>query len=185
MNVVVLHGSAHTGGDSDTLIDSFLEGLGDESGHTIVHFRPIDMNIAHCRACGGCFEGGGCVIDDDMQEVYPAFSEAEVVVLGTPMFWGYMTSQLKTLLDRLEAIVSHEHFGGKDFVLLVAYRHYYGSIVEWLQRIASGFGSRCHALTCQTFDVEAGCDVPIGKLPDKLRQACRIGREILQSQEGS
>ncbi len=183
MNVVVLHGSAHVGGDTDTLIDAFLEGLGSDSAHHTVHFRPIDMNIAHCRACGKCLGGGGCVIDDDMQQVYPAFSEADVVVLGAPMFWGYMTSQLKTLFDRLEAIVSREHFGGKDFVLFVTYRSYYGSMVEWLQRITSWCGSRCHALACQTFDAETGRDVPIGDLPGDLQRAQEIGLEILRNHD--
>ncbi|MBN1857681.1 flavodoxin family protein [Candidatus Bipolaricaulota bacterium] len=183
MNVVVLHGSAHIGGDTDTLISSFLEGIGGEAEHNTVHFRPIDMNIAHCRACGECLSGGGCVIDDAMQQVYPAFSKADVVVLGAPMFWGYMTSQLKTLFDRLEAIVSREHFGGKDFVLFVTYRSFYGSMVEWLQRVTSWCGSRCHALTCQTFDPETGRDVPIAVLPEKLRKAETIGQEVLRIRE--
>ncbi len=185
MNMIVLHGSAHAGGDTDTLIDAFLKGLGGEAAHNTVHFRPIDMDIAHCRACGECFGGGGCVIDDEMQNVYPAFSKADVVVLGAPMFWGYMTSQLKTLFDRLEAIVSEEHFGGKDFVLFVTYRSYYGSMVEWLQRITAWSGSRCHALTCQTFDPETGRDVPIAELPEKLLQAKKIGQEILRIREVS
>jgi len=183
MNVVVLHGSAHVGGDTDTLIDAVLEGLDSGTKHNIVHFRPIDMNIAHCRACGSCFSGRGCVIDDDMKQVYPAFSEADIVVLGAPMFWGYMTSQLKTLFDRLEAIVSQEHFGEKDFVLLVTYRSYYGSMVEWLQRITSWCGSRCHAVTCRTFDAETGRDVPIGGFPEKIRQAQDIGRQIVRNRE--
>jgi multimeric flavodoxin WrbA len=113
-----------------------------------------------------------------MQGVYPVFRDADIVVLAAPMFWGYMTSQLKTLFDRLEAVVSPTYFGGKDFVLLVGYRHYYGSMVEWMDRIATGFGSRAHAVLAQTYDPEANRDVPVQEMPAKLEEAYQLGAEI-------
>jgi len=181
MNVIVLHGSARTGGDTDTLAEHFLRGLGEEEKHKVARFRPIEMGIAHCRGatCMGCSAGTGCVIDDDMQAVYPAFRDADVVVMATPIFWGYMTSQLKTLFDRLEAVASPTYFGNKDFVLLIAYRHYYGSMVEWIERIAEGFGSRAHAVLARTYDPESDRDVPIAETPGRLREAAALGRTIL------
>ncbi|MFC2082048.1 flavodoxin family protein [Candidatus Bipolaricaulota bacterium] len=180
MNVVVLHGSARRGGDTDTLAEHFVQGLEESGPHDVTHFVPIDMEIAHCRACMECAKGNGCLLDDDMQSVYPAFHDADVVVLASPMFWGYMTSQLKTLFDRLEAVVSADFFGDKDFVLLIGYRHYYGSMIEWLDRIATGFGSRSHAIACQTYDPQTGRDVPIRELPGKLNEAQELGRRIAQ-----
>ena len=51
MNILVLHGSARRGGDTDTLADAFLGGASESGSHDITHFHPIDMTIAHCRAC--------------------------------------------------------------------------------------------------------------------------------------
>lgn len=186
MRVLVLHGSARKGGDTDTLAERFLAGMAEEGRHEVRDFYAIDMNIAHCRgaACMGCGGDGGsagCVVQDDMQAVYPALREADVVVLATPMFWGYMTSQLKTLLDRLEAAVSPAYFGGKDFVLLIGYRHYYGSMVEWLNRITRAFGSRCHSMACQTYDPETDRDIPIAESPKCLEEAFALGRQIAAS----
>ena len=180
MKVVVFHGSAHRNGDTDTLAEHFLRGMNDAGQHAVTHFIPIDMMIAHCLACMQCMNGNGCVIQDDMQSVYPALRDADVVVLATPMFWGYMTSQLKTLFDRLEAVVSADYFGNKDFVLLIGYRHYYGSMIEWLERITSGFKSRCHAIPCQTFDTATGADRPIQQMPEKLDEAYQLGRRIAE-----
>ncbi len=177
MRIVVLHGSARRGGNSDTLVDRFLDGAGGETEHEISHFRPIEMNIAHCRGCNAC-SSGPCVIRDDMDAVYAAFSRADAVVLAAPMFWGYMTSQLKTLFDRLEALASPRHFGGKDFVLFVTYRHYFGSMVEWLGRITRGYGSTLRVLTCQTYDPATDRDVAIAELPDHLTSAYRLGQEV-------
>ena len=180
MKVLVLHGSARKGGDTDTLAEHFLRGLGEEEAQTVTHFRPSEMHIEHCRACMKCGRGDGCVIEDDMRAVYPAFREAKVVVMAAPMFWGYMTSQLKTLFDRFEAICSPTYFGNKDFVLLIGYRHYYGSMVEWMERIAKGFGSRAHAVLAQTFDPETHTDVPIAEIPEKLEEAFQLGRTVAQ-----
>src|SRR5512137_145701 len=99
VKVLVLHGSARRGGDTDTLAEHFLAGMAEVGRYEVRHFYPIDMNIAHCRgaACGACGGDGGsagCIVQDDMQLVYPALREADVVVLAAPMFWGYMTSQL-------------------------------------------------------------------------------------------
>jgi multimeric flavodoxin WrbA len=180
MKALILHGSARAGGDTDTLAEQFLEGLGGEEKNEVTHFRPIEMEIAHCRGatCMACSRGNGCVVEDDMRAVYPALRDADVVVLATPMFWGYMTSQLKTLFDRLEAVVSPEYFGGKDFVLLIGYRHYYGSMVEWMTRIANGFGSRAHAVLAQTFDPQTGKDIPIRETLAKLEEAFELGAKI-------
>lgn len=178
MKVLVLHGSARRGRDTDTLAEAFVEGMSESGEHDVTHFIPIDMNIAHCRACGGCISDQRCVIDDDMQAVYPALLEADVVVLATPMFWGYMTSQLKTLFDRLEAVVSEKYLGNKDFVLLIGYRGYYGSMVEWLKRITGFVNSRSHALTYQTFNPETGVDIPIQETPERLEEVRQLGREI-------
>ncbi len=178
MNVIVLHGSAHRNGDTDTLAEHFLRGMNEAGSHNVTHFVPIDMDIEHCRACMECTKGKGCVIQDDMQAVYPALRDANAVVLATPMFWGYMTSQLKTLFDRLEAVMSSEYFGNKEFVLLIGYRQYYGSIIEWLERITRLVGSRSHAIACQTYDPSTGIDVPIQQLPDKLEEAHQLGRRL-------
>jgi len=113
-----------------------------------------------------------------MQPVYLALKDADIVILAAPMFWGYMTSQLKTLFDRLEAVVSPTYFGGKDFVLLIGYRHYYGSMIEWLERITNGFGSRCHALAVQTYDPGTDRDIPVSEMPEKLEEAFRLGQSF-------
>jgi len=178
MKVVVLHGSARVGGDTDTLAERFLLGLDQAGPHEVKHFRPIEMHIEHCRACMSCADGSGCVIDDAMQEIYPAFCDADLVVMAAPMFWGYMTSQLKTLFDRLEAVVSERCFGGKDFVLLIGYRQYFGSMVAWLDRIAGLSSSRAHAITVQTFDPDAGVDVPVVQQPERLAEAEKLGRRL-------
>jgi len=40
---------------------------------------------------------------DDLQQVYRRVATAEVVLLGSPIYYGYVTGQLKSCLDRFYA----------------------------------------------------------------------------------
>jgi len=51
-------------------------------------------------------------------------------------------------------------------------------MVEWLDRITKGFGSRAHAITARTYDPDTGKDIPIVDLPEVLAEAYRLGQEL-------
>ncbi len=113
MKTIVLHGSPHKNGDSDTLAESFLQGLGEKRGGEVLHFYTNEMQIRPCQGCLTCAKSAGhrCAINDDMEVVYAAFDEADLVVWATPMYWGYMTAQLKAPLDRMEALAEAHELG--------------------------------------------------------------------------
>ena len=41
---------------------------------------------------------------DDMQQIYPVYREADVVVLASPMYYWEISGQLKCAFDRLFAV---------------------------------------------------------------------------------
>ena len=45
MKIVVLHGSPRKGKNSDTLADSFIEGVYQTEGHSVTHFYLNEMSI--------------------------------------------------------------------------------------------------------------------------------------------
>jgi len=58
--------------------------------------------IGPCTACNICKQGLICGWDDDFGELIPVLSDPEVagIVIGTPVYFGGMTSQCKAFLDR-------------------------------------------------------------------------------------
>jgi multimeric flavodoxin WrbA len=110
-----------------------------------------------------------------MQQIYRAFIEADVVVFATPMYWGYMTAQLKAVMDRLEAVT--DHFQGKTFVVLITYRHHAQSTVAFFERVCPYFGVTLHVVTCRTTDANEN-DIPISRCPDSLREAFDLGASL-------
>jgi len=58
--------------------------------------------IDPCVACNICTKDLICGIDDDFGELIPILADKDVaaVVIGTPVYFGSMTAQCKSLLDR-------------------------------------------------------------------------------------
>jgi multimeric flavodoxin WrbA len=107
-----------------------------------------------------------------MQKIYSAFIEADMIVFATPMYWGYMTAQLKAVMDRMEAIT--DRFKGKIFVVLITYRHHCESTVAFFKRICPYFKVDLHVITCRTMDAQEH-DIPITSIPEKLQEAYTLG----------
>lgn len=135
------------------------------------------MNIRPCQGCEDCAAHleHFCSTEDDMQQIYSAYIEADLIVFATPMYWGYMTAQLKAVVDRMEAIT--DHFNGKTFVVLITYRHHCVSTVAFFERICPYFMVDLHVITCRTVDDQER-DLPIASLPEKLQEAHALGQRL-------
>ena len=101
--VLGIYGSPRKGGNTDRLLDKALEGAESAGGLTRTVFVR-DLKIGGCTECGGCDKTGRCVIQDDMQKIYPLLEEADVIFLASPIFFYNLTSQVKALIDRSQAM---------------------------------------------------------------------------------
>jgi multimeric flavodoxin WrbA len=131
MNALVLYGSPRKDGSSATLVKHFLQGFNSTGNNTVKEFYANDVKVRPCQGCLTCARLGDntCATEDDMQQIYSAFVDANIVVWATPMYWGYMTAQLKTILDRMEALACgpEENWKGKTFVAIITYHYHYQS----------------------------------------------------------
>lgn len=107
MKILGIAGSPRKGGNSETLLDWALEAAA-ARGAEAAKIRVCDLNISGCRECGGCEREGVCVVDDDMQKVYPEFLGAERVIVATPVFFMGAPSQLKAFIDRFQCVWSRK-----------------------------------------------------------------------------
>lgn len=103
--IVVLNGSPRRNGNTSELVKAFTEGA-ESAGHTVTEFFLQGMDIHGCR---GCFGGGKdpdhpCVQRDGMDQIYPAYREADIVVLASPLYYWNLSGQLRTAFDRLFAV---------------------------------------------------------------------------------
>ena len=122
MKVVGIVGSPRIDQTTDALVRKVLEGCEDAgAGTEIFHLGGLD--IRGCIACMACRETGICAQQDDMAILYDRIEEADALVLGTPIYVWYMTSQMKAFTDRLFAFMkpgfTHRLGEGRKTILVV------------------------------------------------------------------
>jgi|YelNatPaOPRAMG01_1025707.scaffolds.fasta_scaffold00665_4 multimeric flavodoxin WrbA len=104
MKVVGIIGSPRRGGSTEILVERVLMGAM-EKGAQVEIFRLNELNIKGCQGCNYCQENESCKQEDDMQKIYRAFYLADAIVIGSPIYMGYVTGQTKIFLDRLYALL--------------------------------------------------------------------------------
>lgn len=110
MNILVVLGSPRKKGNSETLVNTVIEGLQEKNQclvdsiylHGLNDYRP-------CRGCGGCEKTGTCVIKDDLTEIYEKVDRADLIFLVTPVYFYGPSAQIKIFIDRFQARWSRKY----------------------------------------------------------------------------
>ncbi len=99
MKIVVLTGSPHKNGTSNTLVNEFIRGAM-EAGHTITRFDTPFLNIHPCIGCDHCGMNGPCVFNDDMPNILDTILASDMIVFATPIYYFGFSAQIKSAIDR-------------------------------------------------------------------------------------
>lgn len=118
-NVLVLMSAGTRHGNTDRLTDAYIRGLV-KKGHTVTKIYLGSIRMAGCRGCGACQRNGNrCVVQDDMQRLYPLFAQCDTLVMASPLYFWTITARLKAFVERLYAISKEDKYPEKETVLLM------------------------------------------------------------------
>ena len=101
--VIVISTSLRHGSNSDLLAEKFLEGAKD-AGNDVEKISLVGKNIQFCKGCLACQKLGHCVIKDDVNDIMAKVLKADVICWATPIYYYEMSGQMKTLIDRMNAM---------------------------------------------------------------------------------
>ncbi len=102
-NAVIFLGSPRKNGNTNSLTAPFIRRL-EESGWAVKVYDLHDLDLKPCIACRTCQQDHsifGCIHDDDMQQIFDAILDSDLVVIATPIYSWYATPPVKTVMDRL------------------------------------------------------------------------------------
>ncbi len=100
MKIVAILGSPRPKGNSATIAERFLESAG-KYGAKITKFNLNSMTYRGCVACRECkTRADKCVLRDDLTQALNDITEADIVVMASPVYFGDVTGQLKCFIDR-------------------------------------------------------------------------------------
>jgi multimeric flavodoxin WrbA len=102
MHAIAISGSPRRDGNTETLLHRCLEKLG-QHGVPGQFITLRDKTIRPCRACGTCAKRKDRTCstqDDDFHPVFEAMQQADIIVVGSPVYFGSAAPELMALLDR-------------------------------------------------------------------------------------
>ena len=114
--VIVISTSLRRGSNSDMLANQFVEGA-KTAGNEVEKISLVGKNIQFCKGCLACQKLDRCVINDDVNDIMAKVLKADVVVWATPIYYYEMSGQMKTLIDRMNAMYSQD-YAFRDVYLL-------------------------------------------------------------------
>lgn len=97
--VLGISGSPRPNGNTAYAVRRALEVIRGEGLET-EYISLSGKGIAFCTGCWGCRATHSCVIDDDMAPIYEALRRCQGLLLGSPVYMGMVSGQLKAMMDR-------------------------------------------------------------------------------------
>jgi len=184
MKVLGIVTSPRRGANSQTLVGHILAGA-KEAGAKTEMVRLCLMNIQPCLGCNKCRNGEGCIIEDDMEKLCGKLAEADVVVLGSPIYWGRLNAQAYPFIDRLYALIKPDFTtdfpkgkkiavaltcGGMEPEAMKPVNDYVKFVFGFLGFTDGGFVCQNHCLQPED----------LARFPDTIKRAKELGKTLVK-----
>ena len=105
MRILAFNGSPRRDWNTATLLTKVLDGAAAQGADTrLVHL--YDLNYKGCRSCFACktqdgVSYGRCATKDGLTPILAEVREADALVLGSPIYYGAVSGEMKSFLERL------------------------------------------------------------------------------------
>jgi multimeric flavodoxin WrbA len=103
VTVIGISGSPHRHGNTETLLDKFLEGAA-SAGAGMDKIVLRSMNYTPCQGCNACHKTGECIVRDDAEVIIERVMSCDCLAIASPIYSMGITAELKGLIDRAQYI---------------------------------------------------------------------------------
>ena len=112
--VLGISGSPHRHGNTETLLDRFLEGA-QAAGASVDKVVLKALQYSPCRGCNACHKDGECIVKDDAVILYERIMASDCLAVASPIYTMGITAELKGFIDR------EQYLWAKKFILKTLY----------------------------------------------------------------
>jgi len=107
--ILGLSGSPRRHANSESLLDEALRGAEETGAQTEKLIASRFRKLLPCVNCGHCRKTGRCIVDDEMQEIYPKLEAADGLIVASPVYFMNVSAFLKILIDRCQCYWSRKY----------------------------------------------------------------------------
>ena len=123
MKIIILAGSPHKKGTSNTLVAEFVRGAV-ESGKQVEIIDLAHIDIHPCMGCDACGMNGDCIQKDKGNEILNKIIDSDAIIFSSPVYYYNISSQLKMMIDRFYAkTIKITNKNLKAGVIMTAWNH--------------------------------------------------------------
>jgi len=113
--VIGLLGSPLSDGNTAKLLDRALKGA-EDAGCTVEKIEVGSLDFQACMEMMFCKDHDTCIMDDDMQQLYPKFKEMDSLIIATPVMTMGIPGKLKSMMDRFQVFFMAKYMRKKPFI---------------------------------------------------------------------
>jgi multimeric flavodoxin WrbA len=105
MKAIGVNGSPRKKWNTAILLEKALKGAGSQGAKTEL-FHLYDLNYKGCISCFACKKKSGksygkCAVKDGLTPLLKKVSRSDVIILGSPIYFGSVTGEMRSFLERL------------------------------------------------------------------------------------
>ncbi|MGA2120695.1 MAG: flavodoxin family protein [Methanoregula sp.] len=113
--VIGILGSPLPEGNTARLLDRALDGA-EAAGCTVEKIVVPNLSFEACQEMMFCKDHETCILDDDMQQMYPKLRDADCLILATPIMNMGIPGKLKSFMDRFQVFFMAKYLRKKSLV---------------------------------------------------------------------
>lgn len=187
IRVTILIGSPRKNGSTRILAEEAERGLRDQGIETEFIFLN-DLKFKGCQACYYCKKNdvAACAVQDDMQRIYHLIQESAGLIVATPIYFGGVSAQTKTWLDRLFPFIgmnlSPKLPKSKKVSFIFTQNqpdaHLFETPIRTFMHMVglTGLSVKDHLVA---YDLDAGIKEPVTNKKEFMEKAYHIGKNLL------
>lgn len=113
--IIGILGSPLPEGNTARLLDRALKGA-EDAGCTVEKIVVPNLCFEACQEMFFCKDHETCILDDDMQQLYPKLRDADGIILATPVMFMGIPGKLKSFMDRCQVFYMAKYSRKKSLV---------------------------------------------------------------------
>ncbi len=194
MNILAIKGSPRLQSNSHILLENALVGIKEnniliDQEIRIKTIMANNLDINYCKSCNYCYQNRQCIHQDDMVQLYRDFNQADIVLVSTPVFFNSIPAQLKTIIDRCQAIWASKYILNNSIInrkkKRVGFLFAAGGAAEYeeqflaVHKVIEMFFRVINTEFKDELMITNVDKIPVTKREDVLGKAYNIGKDLL------
>jgi multimeric flavodoxin WrbA len=184
MSTLVLYASPNKNGNTETLLNSFINGFEED----VRIINVYNCKVKPCFDCGYCKKIiGECCIKDDMIDIYNLIKICENIVIASPMYFGMVPAPLKAVIDRTQMIWSNKNCFAidqnktKNGVFLFTAGAVWNDMFMPMEIICKYFFKTINCKLVSKVYVNNTDNIKVSKNKEALDRAVNVGKQLGKS----